>query len=96
MSPMLRIGAGAVVWAAHFTLLYGATALACARGQGPLAPWVIAIATVAGVATAATIVARAYPRRSDFAQWMTAAVAATAIVAMLWEALAGVVSRSCA
>ena len=96
MSSVLRIGAGALVWAAHFIVLYGATALACARGHGRVAPWVIAIATAAGVAMAATIVAKAYPRRSDFVQWMTAAVAAAAIVAMLWEAVAGIVSRSCA
>ena len=93
---MLRIGAGAVVWATHFAVLYGLTALACARGQPGLAPWIIALSTLAGIAIAATIVARSYPRRAAFAHWMAAAVGAVAIVAMAWEAVAGIVSRSCA
>jgi hypothetical protein len=93
---MLRIGAGAIVWAAHFAVLYGATALACARDLPRVAPWVVGSATAAGVAVAVVIAVRSYRRRNDFAHWMTAAVAAVAILAMLWEALAGLVSRSCA
>jgi hypothetical protein len=96
MSEMLRIGAGALVWAAHFAVLYGVTALACARDHPRLAPWVIAIATAAGVAMAAVIAVRSYRRRNEFAHWMAAGVAAVAILAMVWEALAGFVSRSCA
>ena len=96
MSELLRMGAGAIVWAAHFAVLYGVTALACARGQPSLAPWIITLATVAGVAVAGVIGARSYRRRHDFAHWMTATVAAVAVLAMVWEAVAGLVSRSCA
>jgi hypothetical protein len=96
MIDMLRIASGAVVWAAHFTILYGITALACARAAAGVAPWGIALATAVGVAVASAIALRAYPRRDEFVHWITAAVAAIAVVAMLWEGVAGLVSRSCA
>ena len=95
MSEMLRISAGAIVWAVHFAVVYGVTALACAREQPRLAPWIVTLATVAGAAIASAIVVRSYRRRDDFARWLTAAVAATAVVAMLWEALASLLAGSC-
>lgn len=95
MRTFVAIGSGAIVWAVHFAVIYGITALACARGQARIVPWVIAIATIAGVAAAAVIALRARPRRTEFASWLTAAVAAMAAVAMIWEALAGIVARTC-
>ena len=96
MNEMLRIGSGAIVWAAHFAVLYGVTALACARDHAALTPWIIGLATAAGVGVAAVIAARSYRRRDEFAHWMAATVAVVAILAMVWEAIAGLVSRSCA
>ncbi len=95
MMTMLRMGAGAIVWAAHFAALYGATTLACARGEARAVPWIVALTTLAGVAFAAAIVVRSYPRRDDFTHWIAAAVAAMATIAMLWEAVAGLVTRTC-
>jgi hypothetical protein len=33
MATILRIAAGALVWAVHFAVIYGAAALSCARGN---------------------------------------------------------------
>lgn len=95
MPTLLRIGAGALVWAAHFAVLYGGTALACARGAAGAVPWIVVLSTLAGVAFAVAIFVRSYPQRDDFAHWMAAAVAAVAAVAMLWEAIAGLVAGRC-
>ena len=95
MSTFLWMSAGALVWAAHFGTIYGGTALACARGVPSLVPWVVALSTLAGVGITAAIIVRSYPQRDDFSHRMAAAVAAIAIVAMLWEALAGLVVRTC-
>ena len=46
-STMLRMSSGAIVWAAHFAVIYGVTALACARGNARIVPWVIGLATLA-------------------------------------------------
>lgn len=95
MPTVLRISAGAIVWAAHFAALYGATALSCARGDARAVPWIVALSTLLGVALVCAIILRSYPRRDDFAHWLTAAVAAIAGIAMAWEALAGFVARTC-
>ena len=91
----LRMASGGIVWAVHFAVIYGATALACARGNARLVPWVIGLATLLGVAFTAAIIVRSYPRRDAFAHWMAAAVAGIAMLAMVWEAIAAFVARSC-
>ena len=95
MQQLLRISAGAIVWAAHFAALYGATALSCARGDARAVPWIVALSTLLGIALVSAIILRSYPRRDDFAHWLTAAVAAIAGFAMAWEALAGFVAKAC-
>jgi predicted transporter len=95
MPTLLRMSAGALVWAAHFAAIYGATAFACARGDPRVVPWVVALSTLVGVAFSVAIIVRSYPRRDDFTHWMAAAVAAMATIAMLWEAMAGLVVRTC-
>jgi hypothetical protein len=95
MPTLLRMSAGVLVWAAHFTVLYGATAFACARGDPRVVPWIVALSTLVGVAVTVAIIVRSYPRREDFAHWMAAAVAAMATIAMLWEAMAGLMVRTC-
>ena len=94
-STMLRMSSGVIVWALHFAVVYGVTALACARGNARLVPWVVGVATLLGVGFTAAIIARSYPRRDDFAHWMAAAVAGVAMLAMVWEAIAAFVARSC-
>ena len=94
-STMLRMSSGVIVWAVHFAVIYGVTAIACARGGARLVPWVIGAATLVGVVLTAAIVLRSYPRRDDFAHWLAAALAGIAMLAMVWEAIAAFVARSC-
>jgi len=90
----LWISSGMVVWALHFTLIYGFTALACARGFGTAAPWVVGAATLVAAALAVALVLTNLYR--EFTRWMTAAVAAAALLAILWEGLPAVMVQACA
>jgi hypothetical protein len=90
----LWISSGVVVWALHFTLIYGFTALACARGFGAAAPWVVGAATLVAAALAVALVLTNLDR--EFTRWMTAAVAAAALLAILWEGLPAVMVQACA
>jgi hypothetical protein len=89
----LRIGAGILVWALHFAAVYGFTALACERGFGAAAPWAVGIATaVAALAAAALIVAHL---GAEFTRWMTAGIAAFALVGILWEGVSALFVPPC-
>ena len=85
MSTALRMSSGVIVWALHFTVVYGFTALACARGFGGVAPWVVGVATL--VAAAAAVVVLLTHFSCEFTRWLTAAIAAAALLAILWEGL---------
>lgn len=89
----LRISLGVVLWALHFTVIYGFTALACARGFGASAPWFVGGATV--VAAAAAIAIIVTHRSGEFTRWMTAAVAALALVAIVWEGFPALMVPAC-
>lgn len=84
----LWMTAGIAVWALHFAVIYGVTAIACARAAPQVVPWSIAVATVLALALAGAIVVIGYRKRSDFVDWTAAGVAALAILAILWEAAA--------
>jgi hypothetical protein len=92
----LRMSSGVIVWALHFTTIYGFTGWACSRvsdasGRDAIAavPWVIAIATAIAAALILVTVAQAARNwRSDFTSWMTACVAALALSAVLLEGAA--------
>jgi hypothetical protein len=90
----LRISLGVALWALHFTLIYGFTALACARGFGASAPWFVGGATA--VAAAAAIAIIATHLSPEFTRWMTAAVAGLALVAIAWEGLSAFMVPACA
>jgi hypothetical protein len=90
----LRIALGILVWAVHFAAIYGFTALACARGFGAAAPWVALAATV--VAAAAAIAIIATHLSAEFTRWMTASVAALALLAIVWEGLSPLWAPPCA
>lgn len=91
----LRMFSGVIIWAVHFTAIYGFTALACARGFAALqwlgigiVPWAIGGATLlAATATLTILVAAVRTARDSFESWMTAGVAALALIAILWETL---------
>lgn len=82
-----RISAGVIVWAVHFGVVYGLTAIACARGAPSLAVWTIGIATLVAAAIAAAVLVREWRRREAFEAWLAAGLAALALVAIVWEAV---------
>jgi hypothetical protein len=84
-SAALRLSSGVIVWALHFTAIYGFTALACARGFGGTAPLAVGIATA--VAAALAIVLIFINFSGEFVRWMSAALATAALVAIVWEGL---------
>jgi hypothetical protein len=90
----LWMSAGVLVWALHFAAVYGFTGLACARGFGASAPWFVAAATALAAAIAAMLVVRNVS--SEFTRWMTAALAAAALIAIVWEGLAALLVPTCA
>jgi hypothetical protein len=90
-----RIASGVVVWGLHFSVIYGITALACARGLATIVPWTIGIATVVAAALAFAIIAREWPRRTAFDAWLAAALAASALVGIVFEGLTMLVVPAC-
>ena len=92
----LRMAVGVIIWAAHFAIIYGYTGLACARrfeasGETWVAsvPWVVGIATAAGVLLAIVFVVPAVrASRRAFVEWMSGWVAAFAVLAMILEGIA--------
>lgn len=83
----LRISAGVIVWAIHFAVVYGITALACARGAAALVPWTVGGATLVAGALALVVIARGFIKRREFESWLSAALAGFALIAIVWEAI---------
>jgi hypothetical protein len=80
-----------VLWAAHFTLAYGFTALACARSMSAAVPWVVggaslaALLALAAIAVPAGVRAARAPQLADVTALGLGGLAAIAVV---WEASA--------
>lgn len=81
------IAAAIALWALHFTAIYGFAGIACARGLERAVPGFIAVATLLAAGAAVFLIARGVARRESFAGWMTAALAAVALYAIVLEAL---------
>jgi hypothetical protein len=108
-SALLRMSAPLVIWALHFLVIYGLTAIACARGFATTrvagidaVTWGIVVATLvaAGVMlfTIGVAVRRLGTRSSGtaaFVHWMSAAAGGLALVGVLWEALAVLIVPAC-
>lgn len=92
----LLMSAGAICWAVHFAAIYGLTGIACARGLAGAVPWMILACTLLAGAGAAAVMTLAFRRRESFEHWLAAAVAGSALVAILWEALPAVLVPACA
>ncbi|MCD6680577.1 MAG: hypothetical protein LT102_07970 [Burkholderiaceae bacterium] len=90
------LASGIVVWAAHFLVIYGFTALACARGFVPAIQPVIAGAGVVAVALLASIIARGWMSRAHFEHWLSAAIALLALVAVVYETIPAWTLEACA
>jgi hypothetical protein len=78
-----------VLWAAHFAVIYGFTALACARQMATAVPWVLA-----GASAAALLALGAIAVPAGIRVWRTAllpdclalGLGGLAMIAVLWEA----------
>ena len=83
-----------VVWAVHFTVIYGFTALACARHLTGAVPWVVGTASAAAmlalIALALPAGIRAAGIRATqairFPDCLALGLAALAAMAVVWEA----------
>lgn len=99
----LRVGAGFLIWAAHFAAVYVYAALVCARGD-PTAQWMGASAARLniGLITLVAVALLGYALwqslrgtwRADvqraaqpFLAWLGAAIALFGLLAVLWTAL---------
>lgn len=92
----LWIPAGIVIWGLHFAVIYGFTALACARGHPTAVPWLVVVSSAIAVTLVGAVMVKGFRRRSAFIEWMSASVAAFALIAILYEMLAALLSPSCA
>ncbi len=92
----LWMSSGIIVWALHFTAIYGVTALACARGFAHVIPWSIALATLTAAALSLALIVKGYRERAGFIGWMTGALAALALVAVVYESSGAVMVPPCA
>lgn len=104
LANALRASGGVMLWALHFLVIYGFTALACARGfhqrdwlgAGPIT-WVVLGATVVTATGMIWLMRRlwlATPR--VFVDWLGAALTALALVGVLYEALPVLLVKPCA
>ena len=90
-----------LVWAAHFTTLYGFTALACARGFASsqwlgisAVGWTVDIATLLALAADVAIALRSLRVRNAMA-WLGAGVAALSALGIAWVALPALMVPAC-
>ena len=108
LAVLLSMLTGAVIWAVHFTIVYGFTSVACSRGLGTDAvPLAVAVATGIAALAAAVVMVRSLRRvgpdaldldqapARDFIRWITAAVAGLALVAMVLEGLTAALVPAC-
>jgi hypothetical protein len=90
----LRVAYGPLIWLVHFGILYGFNALACARGFPGAVPWVVAAATlILAVPVGLLVLGK---RKGQFVDWLSAALAALSLLAILWQALPALMVSPCA
>lgn len=95
---MLAASLTVVLWSVHFTLIYGFTALACARGMAGAVPWAVGLASAAALIALAAIAVPAgvrAVRTAEFSQFMTVGLGALAAIAIVWEASSVLWVRAC-
>lgn len=92
-APALAITA-MLAWAVHFTVAYGYTAIACARGHVADIAWAVSAAGVLAACVAAAVVWRSRRRRER--DWLGAGVGGLALFAIALETLPAWVGTPCA
>lgn len=95
MTRILFMSSGVMVWALHFTAIYGIAGLACARGWHSLVLPSIAIATAIAAIASVSIIAAGLRRRDQFEYWMSSAIAGLGLVAIVWEAMPVLLLPAC-
>ena len=93
--PALWMAFAPLVWALHFTALYGVTAVACARGVSALIPGAIVIATVVAMAAMLAIVKLAHRARDHFIRWISRSLAGLGVLAIVFEAVTVLLVPAC-
>lgn len=77
-----------IVWSAHFAVIYGFTAVACARQMSAAVPWVVGAASAAALAA---LIALAVPaglraaRAARLQDFLALGLAGLASIAVAWE-----------
>jgi hypothetical protein len=77
------------LWAAHFALIYGFTAFACARHMSGAVPWVVAAASAAALLALVVVAVPAglrALRTSQLVDFLACGLGALAAIAVFWEA----------
>jgi hypothetical protein len=87
MATVLRIGSGVIVWAAHFGVVYGGTALACARGAFASVPPLVGVATTVAVVALVATGWTGYRRRDVFEEWLRATLAGFGLIGVIYAAI---------
>jgi hypothetical protein len=80
-----------VLWAAHFTVIYGFTALACARQMSTAVPWVVGAVSAAALLALAAVAVPAgirAARRAFLPDSLAFGLGGLAMIAVVWEASA--------
>lgn len=91
----LRISSGVILWGLHFGVVYGLTAVACARGNGDAVPWIIGSATIIAAAAIGALMVHQWRRRAEFEAWLSATIAAFALLAVFFEGLTFLIITPC-
>ncbi|MGG5886614.1 hypothetical protein ACLF3G_05695 [Falsiroseomonas sp. HC035] len=108
---VVGITAGFVLWALHFTMIYAINAFACERGREgatllglPWVPVLVVVATLLVLLPLALLLRRAIgttrltgggEAEPGFRHWFTAAAAAYAMLAVLFQAAPSLVLPPC-
>jgi hypothetical protein len=87
VTRILFMSSGVMVWALHFSAIYGITGLACARGWAGVVVPSVAVSTLLAVLAMVPILAVGVSRRGQFEYWLTACIAGLALVGIVWEAV---------
>ena len=94
-APILAV----LVWSAHFAIIYGFTALACARQMIAAVPWVVGAASAAALLALAAVVVPAglrAARAPSLADFLALGLGALATIAVAWETSALLWVPACA
>lgn len=105
-SPVLWAVLGLLVWAVHFFAVYAANALACERAWAGAVPAAVAVATALALAALGGVLWAARPalRRAAaeggeeeprFSLWLSAATAALAALAVVFQAIPAALVGAC-